>query len=211
MAATILVTIRAGGEAVVEIAAPGQADDEHTTTDAGHAADEGHAAEEPSNPILPATNELFWGALMFCLLWALMKYVFAPPVVKVMQERDAKARTDLEAGDTARQQATLAVGEYEASLASARAEAGRIIEDARTRADAQRRELLAAAEAEVAAMRQAAAAEVAAAKSAAMAELRNGVASIAVSAAEAVVAKRLDEAAQLRVIEDYVNRAGSAN
>jgi F0F1-type ATP synthase membrane subunit b/b' len=44
-----------------------------------------------------------------------------------------------------------------------------------------------------------------------MDELRDSVAGIAVGAAEAVVQKRLDEAAQLRIIEDYVNRAGSTN
>ena len=56
-----------------------------------------------------------------------------------------------------------------------------------------------------------AAAEVAAAKAAAMAELRQSVAGIAVGAASTVVQKPLDETAQLAIIEDYVNRAGSTN
>lgn len=202
MAATNLVTIaQADDGEEVEIQVTSEGGEVHAEV----------VAEEPSNPILPATNELFWGASLFLVLWALMKFVFLPPVVRIMKERDDKVRADLDAGDHARAQAELAVADYEASLTSARAEASRVIEDARAQADAQRREILAAAEAEVAAMRQEAAAEVAAAKEAAMAELRTSVASIAVGAAEAVVQKRLDEAAQLRIIEDYVNRAGSAN
>jgi F-type H+-transporting ATPase subunit b len=172
---------------------------------------EGAAEAETKNPILPVENELFWGAVTFLLLWALMKFVFLPPLLKVMAERDAKVRGDVEAGEHARAQAELAVAEYDQSLLSARAEASRIIEDARVQAEAQRRELIAAAEAEVAQRKAEAAAEVAAAKAAAMDELRDSVAGIAVGAAEAVVQKRLDEAAQLRIIEDYVNRAGSTN
>lgn len=174
------------------------------------AAEEG-AVEEASNPILPTQNELFWGAVTFLLMWALMKYVFLPPIMKAMEARNAKLREDLDAAEHATAQAELATAEYEAGLTSARAEASRIIEDARAKADEQRKQLLAEAEAEVATMRQAAAAEVAAAKAAAMEELRDGVAGIAVGAAEAVVRKRLDAAAQMRVIEDYVNRAGSTN
>lgn len=174
------------------------------------AAEEG-VVEETSNPILPTMNELFWGGLTFLALWALMKFVFLPPILRVMQARNDKLREDLDAAEHATAQAELATAEYEAGLTSARAEASRIIEDARAQADEQRKQLLAAAEAEVATLRQEAAAEVAAAKAAAMEELREGVAGIAVGAAEAVVQKRLDAAAQMRVIEDYVNRAGSTN
>lgn len=174
-------------------------------------ATEEQEAEEVSNPILPTTNELFWGALTFLVLWALMKYVFLPPIQKVMAERDAKVRGDIEAGEAARAQAEVAVAEYDQSLLSARAEASRIIEDARSQAEVQRREIIAAAEAEVAQRKSAAAAEVAEAKAAALEELRSSVAGIAVGAAEAVVQKRLDQAAQVRIIEDYVNRAGSTN
>lgn len=173
--------------------------------------DEVAEVAETKNPILPVENELFWGAVTFLLLWALMKFVFLPPLVKVMAERDERIRGDLEAGETAKAQAEAAVVEYDQSLLAARAEASRIIEDARVQAEAQRRELIAAAEAEVAGRKAEAAAEVAAAKAAAMAELRQSVAGIAVGAASTVVQKPLDEAAQLAIIEDYVNRAGSTN
>jgi len=42
-----------------------------------------------------------------------------------------------------------------------------------------------------------------------MTQLRGSVADIAVQAASAVVQKPLDAAAEMQVIEDYVNRAGS--
>jgi F0F1-type ATP synthase membrane subunit b/b' len=65
-----------------------------------------------------------------------------------------------------------------------------------------------AAEAEVAAARAAAAAEIADAKARARSELSGSITDIAVGAAEAVVQKPLDRAAQSRIVEDYVNSSG---
>jgi F-type H+-transporting ATPase subunit b len=171
---------------------------------------EGEAAEI-SNPILPVSNELFWGAVTFFTLWALMKWVLLPPVLRAMDARADKIRADEAAAEAARLEASAKVAEYNESLASAKAEAVRLIEDARAQADADRKRVMAEAEADAAAVRAEAAAEVTAAKEAARAQLRDSVADIAVAAAGAVVQKPLDRNAQLDVIEDYVNRAGSQN
>jgi F-type H+-transporting ATPase subunit b len=167
------------------------------------------ATESPANPILPVANELFWGAVCFFGLWALMKFVLLKPIVATMHERTAKVRDDLDQAERAERELEAAIEQYSAGLSSAKAEATRTIEDARAQADAYRASTLAAAEAEVASLRSEAAREVAAAKAEAMAQLRGGVAQIAVDAASAVVQRPLDPAAQMQVIEDYVNRAGS--
>lgn len=172
---------------------------------------EGEAHEEEvANPILPTGNELLFGAAFFLVLWVLMKFVLLPPVVKVMDDRDAKVRSDLEGADAARAQRESLVAEYEAALSAARAEATRLVEDARAQADARRAELIAAAETDVAAARAAATAEVDEAKAVAMAQLRGQVAGIATAAAEAVVQRPLDGGAQ-QLIDQYLSRSGSQN
>lgn len=172
---------------------------------------ESGAAEQPNNPILPVPNELFWGFITFVTLWALMKFVLLPPVQKTMAERDDKVRADLAKAETASTSADAALAEYEASLASARVEASRIIDDARTQAEATRKQKIAAAEAEVGELRAAAAAEVAQAKAEALASMRESVAAIAVQAAQAVVQKPLDPGAQRATVDEYLNRVGSQN
>jgi F0F1-type ATP synthase membrane subunit b/b' len=122
------------------------------------------ASTEAVNPILPVDNELFWGGLMFLVLWALMKWVFLPPVLRTIQARADILRDDLAAADGARAQAVSESVAYDESLASARAEAMRIIEGARTEAEEERRVLVSAAEAEAARIRSEAAADIAAAK-----------------------------------------------
>lgn len=169
------------------------------------------AAEEVNNPILPTVNEMFWGAVAFFVLWMLMKYALLPPIQRGIEERAQKIREDQAAAEAAKVQADQAFEEYEASLVTTKAEALRITEDARAKADEDRREKLAVAEAGAAEVRAQAAAEVAQAKVAAKQQLTPAITTIAVSAAEAVVGRPFDVAEQTRVIEDYVNRAGSQN
>ncbi len=164
------------------------------------------ATTEVSNPILPVGPELIWGAVTFFLLWALMKFVLLKPVMKGMEDRQAKIRADIDAADTAKVGADSAVVEYDASLASARAEATRIIEDSRAQGEAKRKELVGAAEAEVAALRATAAEEIAVAKATAMGRIRGDVASIAVGAAGAVVGKQLDVEAHRATVDSYLSQ-----
>jgi F-type H+-transporting ATPase subunit b len=187
---------------------------EATTTAGEGGGAEAHtteAAAQPDNPILPTAPEFIWGAVTFTILWALMKFVLLKPIQKTMADRADKVRGDIEAADGAKEGATHAIAEYESTLASARVEASRIIDDARAQAEAARKERIAAAEAEVAELRAAAASEVAAAKAEAMAGMRSNVVTIAVQAAEAVVQKPLDVDAQRPIVEEYLNRVGSQN
>jgi F-type H+-transporting ATPase subunit b len=166
-------------------------------------------SEETVNPILPVANELFWGALCFFGLYALMKFVLLPPVLRVMAERDRRLREDREAVEASESGALEAQAAFDARIAEARAEANAIIGAARDEADAYRAARFGEANAELAALRSEATAEVLAAKSAALAQLRGGVASVAVSAASRVIGRDVDLSSELAAIEDYVNQSSS--
>ena len=160
------------------------------------------------NPILPVVNEMFWTLVFFAVLWALMKFVLLPPVMKSFNERADKLRDDQAAADTAEETRVQRLEEYEAGLAGARSEAVKLIEQARSEGDAERRVQVGAAEADVAAMRSEAASEIAGAKDRARSELTGSITDIAVGAAEAVVQKSIDRSAQVRVVEDFVTQSG---
>jgi F-type H+-transporting ATPase subunit b len=179
---------------------------EGETTDTHESGDHAETAQV-DNPILPVTAELIWGGASFLLLWALMKFVLLKPIIRTMEERSVRIQRDLDAAERARNEASAALSEHEASLAAARVEASQIIDAARSEAEERRREILAAAEAQVAEQRSAANAEVTQAKAAALESMRSNVATIAVQAAELVVQKRLDEATQRAIVDEYLNRA----
>lgn len=175
------------------------------------ATEAGEAVAETKNPILPEISEMFWAGVFFVVLWALVKFVLLPPIMKTMNDREAKVREDHQAAERAEAERLAKVEHYEAEMSGARAEAIRLIEDGRAQGEAQRREAVAAAEAEVAAAKAAAAEEILAAKAQARTELTGSIADLAVGAAETVVQKPLDRAAQVQVVEDFVNRAGAQN
>ena len=144
-------------------------------------------AAEASNPILPEVSEIFWGAIAFFSLWALVKFVLLPPVQAAMDRRAEQIRADLDAAEIARSKAGSAVSEAEDQLAGVRAEATEIIEAARAEAEAERATVIAAAEAEAAEIRSAAADEIAAAREEAMAGVRPQLAELATDAASRVM------------------------
>ena len=169
------------------------------------------AAEVPKeviNPVVPdVIGEIFWGALFFFTLWALLRYVCLPPLLKVRAEREQQVLADQEAASAAETQGEQVRRDYEATLAEARSEANRIVEVARVASEAQRSQAVAVAEAAAAEERQAAMADLDAARAQALNQIKGDVASIAISAASKVVQADLDLAQNQSTIDDYVNQA----
>lgn len=170
---------------------------------------EAEKCQKAPNPILPATNEIIWGALSFAiLLFVLWKFAL-PPIRKTMEARSERIRSDLAQAEAARAEAEAVLNRYQQQVANAQGEAQRIIEEARQTAAALRADLQRRAEEEIGDMRRRAQGEVEAAKQQAIADLRAEVATLALSAAERVVERSLDRETQLQLIENYINQVGT--
>lgn len=161
----------------------------------------GAGNEKPPNPVIPKLHEAFWTFVFFVLLYALVRSVLLPPILARRAERDGAIRAGRDAAERAREQVAATQAEYDAALAGARAEATRLLETARAEADAHRARLQADADAELAAARQAATDEIAQARTRALTSVRTDVTDLAVTAASAVMQRRLDAAAQSSVVE----------
>jgi F-type H+-transporting ATPase subunit b len=172
-------------------------------------ADDPDACQEAPNPILPATTELVWGSISFAaLLFLLYKFGY-PQVRQMMDNRTEHIRSDLQAAETAKADAQGVLDEYKAQLNDARAESGRIIEEARQAADRIKRDQEARLQTELAELRARAVADIESAKAQAVSDLRGEVAQLAIGAAETVVQRSLDEATQTQLIEDYINQVAA--
>ncbi|MDQ3963776.1 MAG: F0F1 ATP synthase subunit B, partial [Actinomycetota bacterium] len=113
-----------------------------------HGAETG--TEEPSGTdlILPAIDELLWGAVAFAfVLFILNKFAF-PKLREVVEAREQQIQSDLEAAEKAKQDAESERRQYQQQIADARGEANRIIEEARQSAEQVRKDLITKAEAE---------------------------------------------------------------
>src|SRR5215210_7833835 len=92
--------------------------------------------------ILPAADELIWGGIAFVLvLFILNKFAF-PALKKTVEEREQKIQSDLEAAESAKNEAEQEKKQYQEQIANARGEANRIIEEARQQAETVRKDLI---------------------------------------------------------------------
>jgi F-type H+-transporting ATPase subunit b len=161
------------------------------------------------NPLLPETNEIIWGAIGFVIVFGFLAKVGYPQIKKGMDARTERIRADLEGAESAKVEAETVLNDYRAQLADAKAEAGRIIEEARQQADALKRDQEQRLQTELAAMREKAAADVESAKAQAITDLQNDVATIAIGAAEVVVQRNLDRDTQVQLVEQYIASLGA--
>jgi|TARA_B100002003_G_scaffold59834_2_gene55255 F-type H+-transporting ATPase subunit b len=166
---------------------------------------------EAPSPILPELNEIIWGGGAFLILFVLMVKKGFPAVQGAMDARAERIRSDLDEADRAKLEAQSVKSDYEARLADAKAEASRLIDEARGDAEKVRADLVARAEADAAGIRERAAAESDAAKAQAIADLRAEVASIALGAAERVVQSSLDAEVQGNLIDAYIDEVAGTD
>ena len=91
------------------------------------------AGESPMGPLLPEhPEELFVGVALFLIILAVMWKVVVPMFEKTYAERTAAIQGGIQKAEAAQADAAAALEEYKAQLATAREEASRIREEAKT-------------------------------------------------------------------------------
>ena len=94
------------------------------------------------NPIAPEAKELIWGFGAFVVLFVCMRVWLFPKVREGMQARYDMIQSDNESAETLTAAARADVAEYEARLASVRAEAQQKVDAARATLESERAERL---------------------------------------------------------------------
>ncbi|HEU4399419.1 MAG TPA: F0F1 ATP synthase subunit B [Actinomycetota bacterium] len=166
------------------------------------------AQEESRNPILPAWNELIWGAVAFFLLLFLMYRTVWPQVNKLYQERQANIQGKLEQAEKERADAEQLLEKYRERLAAAEDETQRILEEARANAERVRKDLLAKADADAERQLERARQAIRSERDQAIRQLRTEVGTLAVELATRVVGDSLDRDRQLRLVDQYIDQLG---
>jgi F-type H+-transporting ATPase subunit b len=177
-----------------------------------HAPEGGTTTEhEPSGTdlILPAIDELIWGAVAFAIvLFVLNKYAF-PALRKTVEAREQQIQGDLEAAEQAKTEAQQAKANYDQQIADARAEANRIIEEARRQAEDVRKDLIAKAEGDAEQITQRATEQLDAERSRTISELQTTVGDLAIELAEKVVGRALDQGTHRELVDAYIKEVGT--
>jgi F-type H+-transporting ATPase subunit b len=165
--------------------------------------------QKAPSPLTPEPNEIIWGSLAFLVLLVAM-WKWGVPAIKNMEEaRETRIRNDLEAAEKTRLDVEAEKATYDAQLADARHEAGRIIDEARQAAETVRRDLIARAEEEANDVRARAQADIANQRTQAMSQLRTDVAALSIDLAGRIVERNLDNDTNRQLVDSFIDQVGS--
>jgi F-type H+-transporting ATPase subunit b len=169
--------------------------------------------QKAPSPLKPENNEIIWGSLAFLVLLVAMWKWGVPAVRNMERQREERIRNDLEGAEKARGEAEAEKTRYDAQIADARNEAGRIIDEARQSAETVRRDLIAKAEQEANEVRQRAQSDIASQRTQALAQLRNDVAQLSIDLAGRIVERNLDNDTNRELVNSFIDQvqSGSSN
>jgi F-type H+-transporting ATPase subunit b len=160
--------------------------------------------------IAPKPPELIYALLSFAVLFFVLSKFAFPPIVKMLEKREATIRESIERSEETRVEAERLLEDYKKQLAEARSEAAQIIEQARKLGDDAKKKIEATARDEATALIARAREEIEAEKQKALIELTAKVADISIGAASRVVEKSLSKEDHLKLIDEYVGQVGKS-
>jgi len=169
------------------------------------AADEA-AAAEGGNPMSFEWAPYVASLIVFGAAFFILSRTAWPKIVSGLQEREEKIKRDIAEAEKSRKQAEKALSEYEQALADARAEAGKILDQARQDQQRLAAELKSKTEAELNAMRDGAKRDIEAAKKQAVGEIYDHMATVATSIAGRILEREISADDQRRLVEESLNQ-----
>ncbi len=178
----------------------------------GHAgaALEGHAAAGGGGGLNPFDAAGFGGALwtwvIFLVALPLMWKVVMGPITKALEARDDLASKAIVDAEKARDEASKARAEVETKLIEVRAEAAKLLADARTRAAAVEQQIVAEAGLKAQKLADDAQRQIQAARDAALAAIRQEVVELSMSGARVVLGRNVGSDDDRRLVADMVGK-----
>jgi F-type H+-transporting ATPase subunit b len=148
-----------------------------------------------------------WHLINFGLLLFLLSRFLFPPIVRMLDERQARIRESMERAEALKEESTRAAEAVRQQLDEARREGQTIINTATQIADRIKQERQEQAQAEYEAILKRAQEDAARERERAYAELRQQVADLAVLAAERIIHRQLDATAQRQLVEEFLAEA----
>lgn len=160
------------------------------------------ATTESINPLIPTTYDLLWSAVCFAVILFLFIRFILPNVQKTLDARAEVIEGGIKKAENAQAEAAAALDKYNEQLSEARAEAGRIREQARVDGTKILNELKEQATIEANRITANGLATIEAERQAALVSLRNEVGSLAIDLASGVIGQSLSDDAKAASLVD---------
>ena len=161
------------------------------------------ASEEESggiSAILPNMTEFIPMLVCFIILVVVLGKLGWPKFAGMLEKRERTIKESLEKSEAARIESERLLEEYKRQLEEAKSQAAQIVADAKKTGEAVKAD-----------MTEKARAAIEAEKKAAISELQGSVADLSISVASRVIGNDLNDDEHRKIVERYVNEAGSFN
>jgi F-type H+-transporting ATPase subunit b len=156
--------------------------------------------------VLPTIEEgivpMIVSLLVVAVVFAVLSVKVWPAISKGLKDREDKIRNSIEEAELAQEQAKQALEQYERNLAMARAEAQKMLDDAKSQQQAISAELKLKAETELNAMREKAKRDIEVAKRAAVAEVHEHATELATRMASKILQREISAQDQGRLMNE---------
>lgn len=161
--------------------------------------------------LIPDMNEFIPMLVAFLIILVILAKFGWPVVDGIITKRENTIKEALKKSEEAQAEAERTLAEYKQQLAEAKAQSAQIIADAKATGESVKADITAKAQTEAAAMIEKAKGAIEAEKKAAVNELQGSVADISIAVASRLVGNDLSDDEHRKIIEHYVNEAGSFN
>ena len=161
--------------------------------------------------LLNINANVIWTVVDLLILFLLMKKFLFGPVTAMLDQRAAAINADLDDAKAQKQAADVLLADHERQIGGARAEAGRIVADAKRRAEAAYEQKLAQAQEEIQRMQQQAARQIEADRRAMLAQTRREIARLSLLAASKVAQQRMDADNEFALVDDFLSEMEDAS
>lgn len=154
-----------------------------------------------------------WGTalyqlVVFIVLFMLLRKYALGPLMGIMEARQRKITSDIQAAEKNRDEAIKLLEEQKAELKAARQDAAKILENARLTAEKQAEDVLAKAKEEAEQFKKNAQTDIAREKEQAVAALREQVGALSIMLATKIIEKELDNNQQEKLVSDFLKEVG---
>ena len=147
---------------------------------------------------------------LFIQVYLIKRFLFKP-INEVLKKRQKLADQNIEEAKKAKEDAEAVKAEYESSMSNARAEAGRIIEDAKKDAGLRADEMIREAQAEASSIKAKAEADIRLERKKALNEVKDEIGSLAMDIAGKVVEKEIREDDHRALIDEFLQNVEEAS
>ena len=159
--------------------------------------------------LIPKPAEFIPALIAFLIIWAVLAKLVWPSVLQMMEKRQEKIQSDLDAAERSKVEAAEEARAYESKIVDAHREAEAIVAKAKKEAEEERVRILAKAQREAADIVSKAHGAVASERHKAMIELSGSVVDLSVEIATKIIGDNLSEADQRRLAEKYLAEVGA--